>query len=127
MDMEIRWRKWYVLHEIDLSNEYMRDTTGVYVIAYWNDSGKRVTVRVGQGVIWDRIKSHRENYDIMKHGRAGTHQTLCVTWAEVSSSVMRDEVERFLGETLHPIEGERFPDVYPVVVNLPSSSRPALL
>ena len=96
--MKIKWSRWYVLHEIDLRDRCFRDTTGVYVIAYWNASDKRITVRVGQGRIWDRIKSHRENHEIMKHGRSGTSRTFCVTWAEVPTQEMKDRVERFLGE-----------------------------
>ena len=121
--MIIRWSKWYILHEIDMSDNYFRDITGVYIIAYWDRSDKAIIVRVGQGIIWNRIKSHRENHEIMRHGRS-RKSPLHVTWSEIPTQVMRDGVERFLGDLLHPIEGDRFPDVFPVSVNLPSASRP---
>jgi hypothetical protein len=41
-----------------------------------------------------------------------------VTWASVPAHQV-DGVERYLADTHQPIEGDRFPDVEPLVVKLP--------
>ena len=43
-----------------------------------------------------------------------------VTWAVVPAHQL-DGVERYLADTYQPIEGDRFPDVEPLVVNLPGA------
>ena len=118
--MKIRWRRWYVFDKIDLNDSNYRDISGVYVIAYWNGEDEQITVKVGRGCIWSRIKSHRENPIIQGYGRAWT---LYITWAEIPTQNM-DGVEKYLAEVLHPIVSERFPDTHSTPVNLPSSSRP---
>lgn len=82
-------------------------TSGVYVI--WN---KDNVVRVGQGDIANRIRTHRNDRKINRHGN------MFVTWAYIPAHEM-DGVERYLSEQYSPIEGERFPDTPPIAVNLP--------
>ena len=95
--MKIYWSKWYALHEVDLSDPYYKDRVGVYVIAYWNGKDQQITVRIGQGVIWNRIKSHRENPSIREYGQIGT---LYVTWAEIPTQDERNPVERYVLPTV---------------------------
>jgi hypothetical protein len=52
---------------------------------------------------------------IMRHRTKGT---MYVTWAAVPAN-QRDGVERYLADMYQPVEGDRFPDVVPLVVNLP--------
>jgi hypothetical protein len=88
-------------------------TTGVYVI--WHGGQNPWTVRVGQGDIVDRITTHRADQKILAYRSYGG---LWVTWAEVSIRYL-DGIERYLGNQLRPLVGEKFPDVSPIPVNLP--------
>ena len=83
---------------------------GVYVIWY-NGSPGRV-VRIGQGDIAARIGIHRNDAKITGY------PNLLVTWAAVPAAQM-DGVERYLANTWHPLVGDAFPDVQPIVVNSP--------
>jgi hypothetical protein len=89
------------------------NTDGVYVIwapgtlltgPYW--------VKVGQGNVRDRMQSH------MRDARITRFSTLRFTFAQVNW-MQKDGVERFLGDRLSPLVAERFPDVFPIPVNLP--------
>jgi len=112
--MQLHWVKntkqdWIDLARVDLSSV---KTTGVYVIWQGFRGGK--VVRIGQGDIKARLTEHRQNYQIMRH--AGSNGLL-VTWASVNSLAL-DGVESYLAQQYSPIEGERFPDVVPIQVNL---------
>jgi hypothetical protein len=85
---------------------------GVYII--WHGGNQPCTVRVGQGIIRDRIAQHRQDRDILAYQNLG----LYVTWASVPGN-QRDGVERYLGDQLSPKVGSRRPDVSPITVNLP--------
>ena len=81
--------------------------------------GKSVNynVRCGQGIIGARITVHKNDPQIVKHANSGT---LYVTWAAVPSAQL-DAVERFLADHYRPVEGDRYPDAPPLVVNLPGA------
>jgi hypothetical protein len=81
---------------------------GVYII--WQSGGR--VIRIGQGVIRDRITTHRNDPEINKFSN------LYVTWASVPS-LQKDGVERYLADSLDPVVGDAFPDTLPLVVNLP--------
>lgn len=89
------------------------NAVGVYVI--WHGGDNPRAVRVGQGDVAARLAEHKENNDIVRHQNKGK---LYVTWASVSSQANRDGIERFLAEKYSPLEGERFPDVPAIAVNL---------
>src|SRR5579885_3656927 len=115
--MNITWNKcqgevWGHLNRVDLSHGHFDRMEGVYVI--WHGGPDPKTVRVGQGIIKDRLAAHRNDPDIQAHSA----KELFVTWAAVAASA-RDGVEAFLAEALKPLVGDRFPDVAPVAVNLP--------
>ena len=112
--MQLHWLKstkheWLDLARVNLSSV---NTIGVYVIWQGFKDGK--VVRVGQGDIKARLTEHRQNHLIMRH--AGSNGLL-VTWASVNSLAL-DGVENYLAQQYSPIEGERFPDVAPIQVNL---------
>lgn len=97
---------WCSLNRVNLESA---NHLGVYVI--WQP-GARV-VKVGQGNIQDRLSKHRTDRKITQHG-----SNLRVTWAVVNPLYL-DGVERYLGDTLNPIEAERFPEARPIAVNTP--------
>lgn len=98
---------WCPLSNLNLQHPHFSDAEGVYVI--W--SGNRV-VRVGQGVISDRLSAHRNDPAVTRYA------DLRATWAKVAG-VYRDGVERFLGDALKPLVGDAFPAAVPIPVNFP--------
>ena len=97
----------------DLSHPSLK-RLGVYII--WNEGKIDRVVRVGKGDLRDRISKHRKAQNILRHRTRGT---LLVTWAVVIEPYLNG-VERYLGEKLDPLEGERFPkQAEPIAVNLP--------
>lgn len=93
---------------VDLSHPHFDNMEGVYVI--WQEGGP--VVRVGQGIIRNRLTAHRNDKTIT------AHLPLRVTWASVGT-YYRDGVERYLANILKPVVGDAFPDVTPVPVSLP--------
>lgn len=96
----------YTLQDLKIGD--LQRILGVYII--WNIDGK--VVRLGQGVISDRLSDHRRDPKITRHG------LLHVTWARVAPNDL-DGVEAYLADVYGPLVGERFPDVTPIPVNLP--------
>lgn len=114
--MVVEWQKcqgecWCDLKQLNLSHPHFNNMVGVYII--WSGS---TVVRVGQGVIADRLAAHRQDPAVVYAG----FDDLKVTWARVDG-VHRDGVETYLGELLKPRVGDRFPMVVPIPVNLPWS------
>ncbi len=110
--MQLLWhtwdgKSWSDLLNMDLSLPHFNTMEGVYVI--WSGSS---TVRVGQGIIRDRLGKHRNDRAIT------AYPSLLVTWAPVEKNY-RDGVERYLANTLKPKVGDAFPDTIPIAVNLP--------
>ncbi|MCC7004487.1 hypothetical protein IT397_01030 [Candidatus Nomurabacteria bacterium] len=81
---------------------------GVYII--WQGNGP--VIRVGQGIIRDRLSAHRRDTAIT------AYQNLYVTWAPVSA-IYRNGVERYLANILKPRVGDAFPNVNPIPAFLP--------
>jgi len=102
---------WCKFKIFEVDHHSLDDVEGVYII--WSENNSfREAVRIGQGIIQDRIKAHRKNKEIT------AHSNLLVTWAKVPRIYM-DGVERFLADELSPVVGGRFPKADPIEVNLP--------
>lgn len=101
------------LESLNLDHPHFNGREGVYVI--WRGGQNPAVVRLGQGVIKDRIGKHRLDSKILQH--KGTDR-LYVTWAETTAG-LRDGIEKFLANTLRPIVGDAFPLAQPIAVNLP--------
>lgn len=115
---QLNWNKcqgdvWCSLLNVNLEHGHFNNMAGVYVI-FWLAGPKPTVVRVGSGIIKDRLKAHREDAAILRYKDNG----LAVTWAAVPPS-MREGVERFVSDSVNPLVRERSPDVQPVSVNLP--------
>ena len=116
--MVLHWNKcdgnvWCDFFNVNLAHNHFDGMEGIYVI--WHGGAPPNVVRIGQGVIRDRIAQHRQDPQILTFRSYG----LFVTWASVLAS-QRDGVERFLGDQLAPRVGSRLPDAQPIAVNLPS-------
>ncbi len=111
--MTLEWGKclpngnWCSLKNLNLDHEVFNDLNGVYII--WAGTE---TIRVGSGIIKNRLKEHRENPEIKAYSNP------MVTWAKVNGNQM-EGVEKYLADSLNPKIGERFPDRTPIEVNLP--------
>jgi hypothetical protein len=103
---------WCSLSDVDLSHNHFDGMEGVYAILHGGTNP--ATVRVGQGIIRDRLQSHRIDPDI----QAYAHLQPYVTWARVSARD-RDGVEAYLAQKLQPLVGKRFPKRKPISVNTP--------
>jgi len=115
--MILNWIKcegehWCNLINLNLNHPHFNNLEGVYII--WHGGEKPQVVRIGQGIIKDRLKAHKEDSEILGYKNFG----LYVTWAAVSLSY-RDGIERYLGEKWNPKVGRDFPDVPPITVNSP--------
>jgi hypothetical protein len=103
---------WCPLATVNLDHPHFNNMEGVYII--WHAGPKAATVYVGQGIIRERLASHRIDPRIQAYSNFG----LYVTWASVSQAI-RSGVEIFLANKLRPIVGENYPNVIPVAVDLP--------
>lgn len=111
--MQLSWQKclgnvWGSLLWVDLGHSHFDSMEGVYII--WQANGQ--VVRVGQGIIKDRLSAHRNDPAITRYNN------LYVTWAPVLATY-RNGVERYLANTLRPLIGDAFPNAVPMAVNLP--------
>lgn len=114
--LEVTWIKcqggdWCEFAAVNLDHEHLNGVEGVYII--WQESGS--IIRLGQGVIKDRLADHRQNNEIVSYGKM---KKLRVTWTQVDKK-NRDGVEKYLADTLNPLVGDRFPNRTPIEVNLP--------
>ncbi len=115
--MQILWQKcagnvWGLLLTVDTAHPHFDNMEGVYII--WHGGQNPQVVRVGQGVIRDRIITHREDWQVLHYRDQG----LFITWAPVRTP-FRDGVERYLAEVLSPLVGDRYPSTPVIAVNLP--------
>lgn len=111
--MQLAWQKcagdvWGKLLSVDLSHSHFDNMEGVYII--WQSNGP--VIRVGQGNIRERLSRHRVDPKIT------AHPSLHVTWAPVNI-LYRNGIERYLANTLRPVIGDAFPNVFPTPVSFP--------
>ncbi len=115
--IQVEWQKcadnvWGPLLTVDTAHAHFDSMEGVYII--WHGGQNPRVVRVGQGVIRDRILAHRGDPQVMRYRDHG----LFITWARVATRFC-DGVERYLAEQLSPLVGDRYPNVPSISVNLP--------
>ena len=104
---------WFRLLELNFSSI---KTIGVYTVWCYGP-GVNYTVRCGQGIVGARLTVHKNDPTITKHARNGT---LLVTWAAVPAEFL-DAVEGYLADRYRPVEGDRYPAVPRLAVNLPGA------
>jgi hypothetical protein len=115
INMKVSWyrcgmnNEFCLLDKVNLNLPMFDDKNGVYII--WSNNVKRV-LKIGSGQIRERLMEHINNPEIL------IYKDLYVTWTFVEGEQMLG-IEKYLGDLYEPIIGDRFPDVTPVVVNLP--------
>ena len=102
--------------------DYSVGISGVYII--WTGIEDRIVLKVGSGIIKDKLTSDLRDPEIQAHKPA----RLYVTWASTLSVVGPEEIqkgiEKFLGVVFKPKLAENLPDVDLVMVNLPRWDKP---
>ncbi len=104
--------QWFDLLRLNLESSYFQNKEGIYVIWYASPSEAKV-IRVGQGIIGERLKEHRNNFQITQYSQYGQ---LKVTWAIINKAYLNG-VEAYLFNYYKPLVGERAPTVIPISVN----------
>ena len=115
--MNVKWTKcsgevWCPLATVNLAHAHFDNMEGVYII--WHGGVSPATVRVGQGIIRDRLAAHRIDPEVQAFAPFG----LFVTWASIPADY-RDGVEAFLAGRLNPKVRQQLPNVLPIEINLP--------
>ena len=113
--LAVDWQKdaagWLPLNLIELSDI---ETVGAYII--WPAGNPRLVVRVGSGVVAERISFNQFDPETQAYGvRFGR---LYVTWAALSRSDLLG-VERYLQDQCKPLISTTRPQADPISVNLP--------
>ncbi|MFM5977563.1 MAG: hypothetical protein ACKO99_14630 [Dolichospermum sp.] len=111
--LSVEWESRQLLEGVNLTELSKYRLSGVYII--WYEGIEERVVRIGQGIILDRLSVHRNTHEIMSYKQFGE---LFVTWTIVEPK-LQNGIENYLGYTLKPLVAERFPDVVPIPVNLP--------
>lgn len=116
-DLQVKWIKntenaWCGLQTIDLKNSHFDDLYGVYMI--WQGGPVPRCIRIGQGMIRERIAHHRTDPEL----DAYRDKKLFVTWAKVPADQL-DGVEAYLVQQYKPLAGDRPAKAKPISVNLP--------
>jgi hypothetical protein len=115
--MQLNWTKcqgevWCPLATVNLAHAHFDGLEGVYII--WHGGKSAAVVRIGQGIIRDRLQAHRTDPEITRYASLG----LFVTWAAVPVG-QRDGVEAYLSANMKPLVGDRFPNATQIPVNSP--------
>ena len=105
-------KHWCKLLKLKLEAAHFDDLEGVYVI--WHGGSDPTCLRIGRGVIRERLDAHRNEQEVLAYRQQG----LYATWARVPAH-QRDGVERYLVEALMPNAATRLPKVNPIEVDLP--------
>lgn len=103
---------WCKLSAVNLDHAHFDGMEGVYVI--WHGGQQPRVVYIGQGVIRDRLQSHRTDPRIQHYADLD----LYVTWAQVGVSE-RDGMEAYLADHWRPKVGDAHPDARPIETNSP--------
>ena len=120
---QLNWNKcsddqWCDFFNLNLDHEHFENLKGVYIIWHCKSGDQKArVVRVGQGIIKDRIAAHREDPEITAFKNYG----MLATWVSVSDSEI-DGVERYLFDYWKPLVGQRAPDVTAIPVSSPWKS-----
>lgn len=96
---------------------------GVYII--WTGKHKRRILKVGSGIIKDKLKAHLGDPKILAHKSKGLYATWATTLFGNKPRRIRKGIETFLHIILAPKLAESIPDVDPILVNLPVWDEPA--
>jgi len=115
--INLKWIKctedtWCSFFNVNLDHEHFNGFEGVYIIWYFQTPAK--VVYVGQGIIKERLLSHRKDPNITQY----TDKDMRVTWAKVDYDY-RDGIERYLIDRWQPLQNIGKPQSKPIPVSSP--------
>ena len=99
--------------------DHSTSISGVYIIWTGTNNNNRTVLKVGSGIIKDKLAADLKNPEIQAHQPT----RLYVTWASTLSAIgpekIQKGIEKFLEIVFKPKLVEYLPDVDLVMVNLP--------
>lgn len=98
--------------------DYSVGISGVYIIWTGTDTNRTV-LKVGSGIIKDKLAADLKNPDIQAHKPTRLYVTWASTLSAIGSEKIQKGMEKFLEIVFKPKVVEYLPDVDLVMVNLP--------
>ena len=103
--------------------DYSVGISGVYIIWTGTDNNRTV-LKVGSGIIKDKLAADLKNPDIQAHKPTRLYVTWASTLSAIGSEKIQKGMEKFLEIVFKPKLVEGLPDVDLVMVNLPRWNKP---
>jgi len=130
--MTVHWQKciknsfWCQLNEKLLNDgrlearlgDYSVGVSGVYII-WTGTENNRTVLKVGSGIIKDKLAADLKNPDIQAHKPTRLYVTWASTLSAIGSEKIQKGIEKFLEIVFKPKLVEYLPEVDLVMVNLP--------
>ena len=127
----VQWQRclknslWCQFNEKLLSNgrfetrlgDHSVNVSGIYII--WTGIGDRTVLKVGSGIIKDKLEEHLRDLEIQAYKPTRLYVTWASTLSVIGSEEIQKGVEKFLDIVFKPKLAEHLPDVDLVMVNLP--------
>ena len=132
----VQWQRclknslWCQFNEKLLSNgrfetrlgDHSVNISGIYII--WTGIGDRTVLKVGSGIIKDKLEEHLRDPEIQAYKPTRLYVTWASTLSVIGSEEIQKGVEKFLDIVFKPKLAEHLPDVDLVMVNLPRWNKP---
>ena len=132
----VQWQRclknslWCQFNEKLLSNgrfetrlgDHSVNISGVYII--WTGIGNRTVLKVGSGIIKDKLEAHLRDPEIQAYKPTRLYVTWASTVSVIGAKEIQKGVEKFLDIVFKPKLAEHLPDVDLVMVNLPRWNKP---
>jgi hypothetical protein len=96
--------------------------SGVYVL--WTGIDNRTVLKVGSGIIKDKLAAHLRNPEIQAYKPTRLYATWASTVSVNGLGDVQKRIEKLLGIVFKPKLVERLPDVDPIFANLPRWNKP---
>ena len=103
--------------------DYSAGISGVYIIWTGTDNNRTV-LKVGSGIIKDKLAADLKDLEIQAHKPARLYVTWGSTLSTIGPEKIQKGIEKFLGVVFKPKLKENLPDVDLVMVNLPRWNKP---
>ena len=132
----VQWQRclknslWCQFNEKLLSNgrfetrlgDHSVNISGIYII--WTGIGDRTVLKVGSGIIKDKLEEHLRDPEIQAYKPTRLYATWASTLSVIGVEEIQKGVEKFLDIVFKPKLAEHLPDIDLVMVNLPGWNKP---
>ena len=102
--------------------DYSDGISGVYII--WTGIEDRTVLKVGSGIIKDKLAVHLKDPEIQAYQPTRLYVTWASTLSVIGAEKIQKGIEKFLEVVFKPKLVENLPDVDLVMVNLPRWNKP---